>query len=176
MVRIKIVSAGKDRDSLFLRRPKWAESLEARTGEVRGGGNTRQYPVDDGYVALERVWAVGDTVDVKYAMSLRHEAAGDERVAYSYGPWLLGAAAADNPEYFNELTSGNRLELGKERALTAGVQPRRAFVVPVAATEVACVPAEYPDQPGRVVLRAIAEQSGLETTGWELRFLSINKG
>jgi len=174
-VRITITAVGTGRDALFLRKPKWAESLEIRTS-----GSARQYPAGDGYVGLERVWAAGDTVEVKYAMGLCREvvgseAAGEERVAYFYGPWLLGASGADNPAYFNELTAGNRLERGKEQSV-AGVQPKRGFLVPVAATEVACFPAEYPDQPGRVVLRAVAEQTGMETTGWELRFLGVKQG
>jgi hypothetical protein len=48
--------------------------------------------------------------------------------------------------------------------------------VPIAATAVAYVPAEYPDQPGSVVLRAVAEQTGQESTGWELRFLGPEQG
>jgi len=43
----------------------------------------------------------------KYGMSLRSFAGGEGRVAYFYGPWLLGAAAADNAAYFNELTADN---------------------------------------------------------------------
>jgi len=169
-VRITITAAGTGTDSLYLRKPKWAEGVEIRTS-----GSAKEYPAGDGYVGLDRVWVAGDTVEVKYAMGLRSEAAGGERVAYFYGPWLLGASAADNPAYFNELTAGNRLVRGEERAL-GGVQPKRAFVVPVAATEAACLPAEYPDQPGRVVLRALAEQTGMETTGWELRFLGAKQG
>jgi len=169
-VRITITAAGTGMDSLFIRKPKWVETVELRTS-----GTAREYPAGEGYVGLDRIWVAGDTVEVKYGMGLRSEATGEERVAYFYGPWLLGASAADNPAYFNELTAGNQLERGKEQA-AAGAQPRRTFLVPVAATEVACLPAEYPDQPGRVVLRAIAEQTGHETTGWELRFLGTKQG
>jgi hypothetical protein len=122
-------------------------------------------------VGVERTWAAGDVIELKYRMSMRQQESGDERVAYFYGPWLLGASAADNPAYFNELTADNRLELGKEKPLPAESQPGRPFRVPMAATVVPCIPAEYPDQPGSVILRAIAEQTGQATTAWEVRFL-----
>ena len=127
-------------------------------------------------MGLERIWAAGDVIELKYTMDLRRQDSGDDRGAYFYGPWLLGASAADNPAYFNELTADNRLERGKEKPLPATSQPRRPFRAPNAATVFPCIPAEYPDQAGTVVLRAIAEQTGMETTGWELRFLGRVQG
>jgi DUF1680 family protein len=164
-VRITITSAGAGRNSVFVRKPRWAAT------EINVIGEARQYPAGDGYVGLERTWAAGDVIELKYPMSLRQQESGDDRVAYFYGPWLLGSSAADNPAYFNELTADNRLELGKEKPLPAESQPGRPFRVPMAATVVPCIPAEYPDQPGSVILRAIAEQTGQATTAWEVRFL-----
>jgi DUF1680 family protein len=170
-VRITIISAGPGLNSLFIRKPQWAAATD-----IHITGSARQYPAGDGYVGLEREWAAGDVVDLKYAMSLRQWVSSEERVAYFYGPWLLGASAADNAAYFNELTAGNRLERGKEKPLAEGKQPKGAFRVAIAATSVAYIPAEYPDQPGTVVLRAVAEQTGQETTGWEVRFLGQEQG
>jgi DUF1680 family protein len=170
-VRITITSAGPGLNSLFIRKPQWAAATD-----IHLTGSARQYSAGDGYVGLEREWEAGDVVDLKYAMSLRQWASGEERVAYFFGPWLLGASAADNAAYFNEQTNGNRLERGKEKTLAAGKQPKGAFRVPIAAASVAYVPAEYPDQPGTVVLRAVAEQTGQETTGWEVRFLGREQG
>ena len=164
-VRITITSAGTGLDSVFIRKPEWAA-----TG-IHITGDARQYPAGDGYVGLERTWAAGDVIELKYTMSLRQWASGDDRVAYFYGPWLLGASAADNPAYFNELTVDNRLDRGKERPLAPTRQSRRPFQVPIAATVVPCLPAEFPDQPQSVLLRAMAEQTGQPTTAWELRFL-----
>jgi DUF1680 family protein len=164
-VRITITSAGAGRNSVFVRKPRWAAT------EINVIGEARQYPAGDGYVGVERTWAAGDVIELKYPMSLRQQESGDDRVAYFYGPWLLGSSAADNPAYFNELTADNRLELGKEKPLPAESQPGRPFRVPMAATVVPCIPAEYPDQPGSVILRAIAEQTGQATTAWEVRFL-----
>jgi hypothetical protein len=70
----------------------------------------------------------------------------------------------------------NKLERGKEKALATEKQPKRPFTVPIAATLVPCFPAEYPEQPETVVLRAVAEQTGMGTTGWELRFLGRENG
>jgi DUF1680 family protein len=170
-VRIAVTAAGHGSESIFIRKPQWATATE-----IHVSGEAREYAAGDGYVGLERIWAAGDTIEVKYAMGLRQVDCGGERAAYFYGPWLLGASAADNPAYFNELTADNRLERGKESALAEGRQPKRPFTAPIAATVVPCIPAEYPDQPGSVVLRAIAEQTGMPTTGWELRFLGSGKG
>jgi DUF1680 family protein len=170
-VRITIVEAGTGLDSLFIRKPGWAAATD-----IHIVGSARQYPAGDGYVGIEKVWSAGEVIELKYAMSLRPWASGEERVAYFFGPWLLGAAVVDNPAYFNEMTEDNWLERGKERPLEGGKQPRRPFTVPIAATEVAWVPAEFPDQPGSVVLRAVAEQTGMGTTDWELRFLGRERG
>ncbi len=109
-------------------------------------------------------------------MKLRSVPSGNDRVAYWFGPWLLGAPAADNPGYFNELTTENRLVAGKESPLPAGKLTARRFSVPIAATVILVIPAEYPDQPSTVVLRAVAEQAGIATTSWELRFLTKGNG
>jgi len=169
-VKITITAAGSGLNSIFIRKPAWAGATD-----IHVAGEARQFAAEDGYLGIEKVWAAGDVVEVKYGMGLRSEPSGEGRVAYSYGPWLLGAGAADNAAYFNELTADNRLERGKEIALAAERQPKRPFTVPIAATVVPCSPAEYPDQPGTVVLRAVAEQSGMGTTGWELRFLGVRE-
>ncbi|MGD0631238.1 MAG: beta-L-arabinofuranosidase domain-containing protein [Terracidiphilus sp.] len=169
-VQITITSAGTGRDSLFIRKPQWAATDIHITGEAR------QYAAGDGYVGLERTWAAGDVIELKYTMSLRQWASSDDRVAYFHGPWLLGASAADNPAYFNELTANNRLERGKEKPLAAAKLPKGPFRVAVAATVVPSLPAEYPDQPQSVVLRALAEQTAQPTTAWELKFLGRATG
>ena len=170
-VRITITAAGAGPAALRVRKPTWAEQVELH---VKGPGQLAK--LEDGYVGLERVWTPGDVVEVKYAMSLHQLPAGEERVAYFYGPWLLGAPWSDNPVYFNELTMDNRLERGQEASLGAAPQPGRPFTVPIAATVVPFIPAEYPDQPQKVALRAIAEQTGMGTTAWDLRFLGSKQG
>ncbi len=170
-VRIRITGAGAGPATLRVRKPAWAERVDLH---VKGSAQLPK--LEDGYLGVERVWAAGDVVEVKYAMSLRPQPVGEERVAYFYGPWLLGAQWSDNPVYFNELTTDNRLERGQEASLGGTPQPGRPFTVPIAATVVPFLPAEYPNQPQKVVLRAIAEQTGISTTAWELRFLGAKQG
>lgn len=165
-VRITITATGAGPESVFIRRPQWAAATD-----IHITGNARQYAAGDGYVGIEKVWTAGEVIELKYAMSLRQYQTSEERSAYFYGPWLLGAAAADNAEYFNELTVQNRLDRGKEKPLAPNRQAKRAFRVPLVATTVPYVPAEYPDQPGTVTLRAVSEQTEMDTTGWEMKFL-----
>lgn len=160
LVRIRIVRAGKDKVRLAVRKPAWAESAQFR-------GASRS---DTDYVGAERIWSSGEVIDVEYRMKLRSEKSGSDREVFWFGPWLLGASAADNSGYFNELTAENRL-LGRPVSVPNS-DAKRPFSVPLATSEVEYSQAEYPDQPGRASLRAIAEQTGLPTTSWELRFLS----
>jgi DUF1680 family protein len=170
-IRITITAAGNSPASLHIRKPEWASGVD-----IRLKGAAREFPSAEGYAGIERIWAAGDVIEVRYAMQLRSASSGDNRVAYTFGPWLLGAAASDNSAYFNELTVKNKLIPGREHGLPAAKQSARPFAVPIAATEIGFIPAEYPDQPGPVTLRAVGEQSGLATTTWELRFQTQDKG
>jgi DUF1680 family protein len=160
-VTISILSEGKAR--LSIRKPEWSSAIA-----VKINNQPAESPLVDGYLQLLRQWKPGDTVAVQYSMTLRKEPAGNGRVAYFYGPWLLGAGAHDNPEYFNELTADNRL--GERSGPVDG--GAGAFSYPRAASAFRYTPAEYPEQPATVTLRAIAEQTGQTSTSWELRFLT----
>jgi DUF1680 family protein len=167
-VRITMTESGKGVSPLVMCKPDWAQRIDLQLN-----GNAVEIRETNGFVRLERHWTAGDVVELKYAIELRTMPPVEDRVAFWYGPWLLGAAAADNPAYFNELTSENRL-LGSPSSIPVpvGASEARAFSVPVAATRFRYAQAEYPDQPGNVELRAIAEQTGQPTTSWELRFLT----
>jgi len=165
MVKIRITRGAKEKVRLAIRKPAWAESVHLN---LKDSASTSQLEGD--YIGAERVWAPGDLIEVRYEMKVRAEAAGNDRKVFWYGPWLLGASSVDNPAYFNELTTDNRLH--ETPAALPATAARRGFSVPIAATQVGYSQAEYPDQPGRVALRAIAEQTGQPTASWELRFLS----
>jgi DUF1680 family protein len=166
-VRIRINEARKEKARLTVRKPEWAESVQLR---IKNSSSAPSSGPDS--VTVEKVWTPGELVEVKYEMKLRSERAGDDREVFWHGPWLLGTSAADNASYFNELTTGNRL-LGEPKAAAgANADGETAFSVPVASAEAEYAQAEYPDQPGRVLLRAIAEQTSHPTTSWELRFLT----
>lgn len=171
MVRIKITKAGDGMASLSIRVPEWAEG-----SAIRLNGSLANFPAEGGYVGIERTWSRGDVIGVKYAMKLRSAPAGENRVAYSFGPWLLGAPASENLAYFNEMTTENKLVRGKEEARPPSEHSLRPFSVPVAATTCRYIAAEFPDQAATVELRAIAEQTGQPTTSWELRFLTEERG
>ena len=165
-VRIKIEKSTGERRRIAVRQPAWADAVSL---SLTGSGPIE--PVRQGYISIERPWTRGDVIEVRYQMKLRSEPSGIAgRESFWYGPWLLGASAEQNPGYFNELTADNRLIAAGGRVAGRSVDPG-GFSIPVAATEMTYTQAEYPDQPGTVHLRPIAEQTGLPTTSWELRFL-----
>jgi DUF1680 family protein len=170
-IRIEVTSASDSPVPVHVRKPEWATGVE-----IRLNGIVREFPSRNGYLDIERKWSVGDLIEVKYSMQLHSAPAGKDRIVYSFGPWLLGVPAADNPGYFNELTIENRLIPDQAEELSAAKQPPRLFTVPIAARVVGCIAAEYQDQPGTAVLRAVAEQSGQATTATELLFLTQQHG
>jgi DUF1680 family protein len=166
-VRITIKRSGDAVESLRIRKPVWAESLT-----IRLNGSAVDSPTDSGYAEIKRRWQPGDIVSVHYGMSLKTTTGDQNRTAFSYGPWLLGASAADDPVYFNDLTLENKLNLANDHAADAKMNPNRPFTVPIAARTIRYTPAEFPDQKLTVTLRAVAEQTGMPTTAWEMRFLT----
>lgn len=163
VVQIRILRAQEGKMALAFRKPEWASQVNVKV-EVQG----LLMREDREYVVVERCWQAGDILEVHYGMEMRSEKDGD-RTSYRYGPWLLGAPASVNSNYFNELTTQNRLQRVTHRAATSLSQN---FNVPAAAATFCCVQAEFPDQPQQVELRAIAEQTGQAPTSWELRFLT----
>lgn len=168
-IAIKVHSASPSH-SLNVREPSWSESVVVS----RNGRRLNGLRVDN--------LRAGDEIEVKYGMKLRVtnadrvlstppssapvlSAAG--RSALHYGPWLLGATSAVQPEYFNELHADNVMLI--ESAHPAGADHGR-FAVPIAATSLSFMPAEYPEQRGHVELRAVAEQTTFEPALWSTSF------
>jgi DUF1680 family protein len=171
LVRITITASNGGKSALLVRKPEWADVVD-----IQPPGGAAMTPMESGYLGLERIWTEGDVVQVKYGMKLKAIEGAERRVSYWFGPWLLGACAADNPAYFNEMTADNKLGQVVREGKPGGEKVAEPFAVPIAAREFRCIPAEFPDQPGTVTLRAIAEQTGQPTTSWELRFLSEEHG
>jgi len=74
--------------TLKIRQPRWA--VNGAEASVNG----KPVPVDGSpasYISIQREWQVGDTVDVRFPMSLRLEAMPDNsrRAAILYGPLVL---------------------------------------------------------------------------------------
>jgi len=147
--------------ALNIRKPAWAESVTLRR-------NGRPYP------GLRLDVRAGDEIEAIFNMSLRITSADEVlavrgRSALHYGPWLLGASTAAQPEYFNELYAQNILISGSARE--ASPAPAR-FTVPVAATTASVIPAEFPGQNIQVDLRAVAEQTAFEPAKWITSFVA----
>ncbi len=161
--RVKIqVQSATGNPSLAVRKPAWAN-------EVTLTHNGK--PVADLRVAEIKT---GDTIEAKYAMGLRTASADGVqtrpgRHRFYFGPWLLGASSHDQPEYFNELFSDNQIEAGTPLEGASG--GHSDFAVPIAAKKFSFVPAEFPDQPMHVELRAVAEQTGYESARWQTAFV-----
>jgi DUF1680 family protein len=159
-IRIRVHRASTAQ-ALNIRKPAWAESVALKqNGQPRPG------------LRIEGIRA-GDEIEVVYGMSLRITSADNVlsapgRSALHHGPWLLGATTAVQPEYFNELYAQNVLISGSAREAIPA--PAR-FTVPVAATTVAVVPAEFPGQNIKVDLRAVADQTAFEPARWITSFL-----
>jgi DUF1680 family protein len=148
--------------SLTIRKPDWAEAVVVTT-------NGKREPGLD--VPLIKT---GDEIVAQYTMSVRTASADrvqtrPDRKALYFGPWLLGASSHDQPEYFNELYPENQIALESGRMPYPG--RAMAFAVPIAATPASCIAAEFPGQPMKVELRAVAEQTGYEPARWQTAFL-----
>jgi hypothetical protein len=107
-------------------------------------------------------------MNVRSASAERTQTRPDRKALY-FGPWLLGASSHDQPEYFNEMYPDNQITMESGRIR----YPGRAlpFAVPIAATTASSIPAEFPGQPIKVELRAVAEQTGYEPARWQTAFL-----
>jgi DUF1680 family protein len=161
-VKIRVTKSSAEH-SLILRSPSWAQKVSVgRNGRAVDG------------LRLSHL-SPGDEIIVKYDMRLSQYPAGDGqllagKVAFRYGPWLLGASSETNKSYFNELESSNvLLSTSKQSKRDAVDSP---FHVPVAAFTATYSPAEYPEQPSQVELRAIAEQTATRSARWQMAFIA----
>jgi len=160
-VHLHIVRASAEH-TLTFRKPSWADELTLLVnGEPINGLTVNKLNT-------------GTVITGKYAMTRTSQRAGDDndlakRTAIYYGPWLLGVSSEVNPHYFNELHPGNTLLL--HSAKSSCEKPGSSFDVPIAATTAAYIPAEFPEQPSHVELRAVAEQTAIRPTHWEMSFV-----
>jgi DUF1680 family protein len=164
-VQLHITHPGSTQ-TLTFRKPSWAESVAV----TRNGKKLQS-------LRVENIKA-GDLLVAEYAMTMHPEKTGTSRAlakreAIHFGPWLLGAPSIANPGYFNELHPLNIVELG---SLQSSVEhASTTFDVPFVASSLSYVPAEFPEQPARVQLRAVAEQTAHPPTEWETAFLVKEK-
>lgn len=148
-------------NSLTIFKPAWADSVTI----VRNGNRVTE-------LTVERVSA-GDVLLISYEMSQRvnSHTSGAKVVqgqCIHFGPWLLGASSNENPGYFNELCGENILDL--KSATRPAERGGSVFEVPTAEITVPYIPAEFPKQPARVDLHAVAEQTAYPPANWQLVF------
>ena len=179
--RITILRASDEPAAIDVRKPDWADATECRMeGSAREQFATREAessgPIPSGYERMYRRWKAGDVLLVRYGMKSRSQSSGEGRRSFWCGPWLLGASSAENPDYFNELTTENQLLDEGVPATSDRDRRSHAFSIPAAEMRFRYAQAEYPDQPATVTLRPIAEQAGQPTTSWELCFRRRTQG
>lgn len=167
-VRIEILRCTADGLQIDVRKPEWAEAVECRLDTRDRKVQTHDAEMNASDRGRRIRGKAGDVVVVRYRMKHRSQAGAEGRQSFWYGPWLLGAAASTNPAYFNELTAQN--ELLDEGTPAASRAAHPGFSIAAAAIRFRYTQAEYPDQPGTVLLRPIAEQTGEPTTSWEVSF------
>lgn len=108
-VRLTIDEAPAEALAISLRHPAWCARPELRVNGKRVSAKTSP----SGYMTLHRRWRKGDTVDVRYPMSLRVETARDDasRGALLYGPVVLagdmGTEGMAAPAPFSDPTVRN---------------------------------------------------------------------
>lgn len=156
-VEIKVERASRGA-RLQVRQPHWADAIVlSQKGHAVPG-----LLVSD----LES----GDVITIEYPMKTRVSPldARGERKTLHMGPWLLGAFAADQESYFNELHRDNvLLEDSLQRATSTNDS---SFAVPIAGERCSVLPAEYPEQPRDVKLCAVSEQTAHPPERWILSF------
>ncbi|MGD0940201.1 MAG: beta-L-arabinofuranosidase domain-containing protein [Terracidiphilus sp.] len=159
-IRIEIQQANASQ-RLIVFKPSWADNITI----ARNGNPVRSLTVEK--------LSAGDVILINYGMSQRvgsHASSAGEvsGQCLHFGPWLIGATSSANPEYFNELCADNRLDLkttSRSRRAAASI-----FEVPMAESTVPYIPAEFPEQPAQVELRAVAEQTAHRPANWQLVF------
>ena len=158
-VRLTIQQADLRPHTLSLRVPEWASQVtlslagRALPAEPRGD-----------YLSVTRAWKAGEIVTAAYRFRTRlvpHPKI-EGRTAVFYGPWLLAVDEAASPNYFDETSSQNKVDLaasgGDFKLEPVSPPPASApFTVPVAHFKLRYLPAGYPVQPQSALLRPMAE-------------------
>jgi DUF1680 family protein len=85
--RLEIGAAMDTAATLRIRRPRWCDGMTVAVN----GRRVHPEPDDTGYVTIRRTWRGGDTIDVRFPMTLRVEAlpGAPDTVAFVYGPIVL---------------------------------------------------------------------------------------
>lgn len=138
--RVLLASTGAP-PPIRIRIPAWAESVSI-----------------DGEPATDPAIISNPGPRIVLHYNFRTETRRDRRhpghAAIQHGPWLLAAAEADAPTFFDEPAEHNRVVL-PTNPVTA--EPTSSLQVPAGYRALKYLPAGYPEQPQTVVLRPISQ-------------------
>jgi len=103
--KLSFALARPARLALRLRHPAWAKTLEVEVNGAAVAAGSRP----GSFAVVEREWKDGDTVELRFPMSLRFEPTADDpsRGAFVYGPIVLaadlGAQGLDDARRYGEM-------------------------------------------------------------------------
>lgn len=101
--------------TLHVRNPSWV----AGVAQVKINGRVSKPELSEGYIAIERKWEAGDTVEISFPMALGAVATNDHenKVAFTFGPIVLAGDLGgstvtkpgpySNPELYNDYYTYN---------------------------------------------------------------------
>ncbi len=153
--RLAILRSNGRVRQLNIRVPDWASNVAVTMRGLRV--DTEMHGQ---YASVARAWQAGETIQITYVLRTRYEPRPQQpgQVAVFHGPWLLAVDEAQSPNFFDEPSNDNRVELSAEPQLDpAPPSAPKRFVVSVAHFEVKYLPGGYPMQPATALLRPIAE-------------------
>lgn len=110
-----IEKSNADAWTLHVRNPSWV----AGVAQVKINGRVSKPELSEGYIAIERKWKAGDTVEISFPMALGAVATNDHenKVAFTFGPIVLAGdlggstihkpAPNSNPGLYNDYYTYN---------------------------------------------------------------------
>ena len=158
-VRVEVRASDVQPRTIAVRIPDWAmETSLSASGQTLTGTSR------EGYFEVRRAWKKGEVFTIHYGLKTRllsPEKPGP-RVAVVHGPWLLAVDEAWSPNYYDEPSTQNQVQLpatGSVKLEVAGPASSVAspFAAPAAHLKLKFLPGGYPMQPGVALLRPIAE-------------------
>jgi len=138
-VKLTISTTAKSvKAPVYLRYPYWASNVEVRVN----GRPVKINQVPSSYITLDRSWANGDVIEIRYPMSLHLSETNDNKdvAAVMYGPLVLAGAMgtegitsvfSDPEEYNDYYTFDYRVPAGLARQITLGDRKLNARILPV---------------------------------------------
>lgn len=140
-IKLKITPGKASSFVLKLRVPGWSRNevlpgdlyTYKEESEIRHtisiNGNVMNYPIEDGYITIDRSWNAGDVVDLDFPMTVKKVAANEKvaenrnKVALENGPLVYAFEEIDNKDVLDQLSFSGKedLQVSKEDSILGGV-------------------------------------------------------